>query len=369
METNPVTHHLLFTSFPTFKLMDYTINVRIGNELDKDALQAFLQQEIPEFKTITDIRQFSGGYSNLTYLIRTEDRDYVLRKPPHGAKIKSAHDMSREYKILSALWGQFNKIPQPLTFSEEASIIGTPFYVMEKVNGIVLRMETLEILNPSAEQFRKLSYAAVHQLAELHAIDIEETGLMNFGKPEGYVTRQVEGWTKRYYRAATDDIPTMDAMAQWMPDHLPAEQTPTLIHNDFKYDNFILNEEDLSQIKAILDWEMATIGDPLMDLGTSLAYWIEEKDADIMKMFNTTWRQGNMTRKEVIDEYGSLTGRNMDEMPFYYVYGLFKVAVICQQIYARHVKGLTNDPRFGGLIYVVKAAAQRGYDVIQTGKI
>ncbi len=349
--------------------MDYTINIREGNELDKDALQSFLAENISGCKAIEVIRQFSGGYSNLTYLIRTEDREYVLRKPPHGAKIKSAHDMGREYKILTSLWGRFQKIPQPLVYTEDPAIIGTPFYVMEKVNGLVLRMETLEKINPSAEQFSKLSRAAVQQLADLHQIDIHEKGLLSIGKPEGYVSRQVEGWTKRYYRSATDDISAMDAMAEWMPAHYPGDQPPALIHNDFKYDNFILDDQDLTKIKAILDWEMATIGDPLMDLGTSLAYWVEAEDADVMKMFNTTWRPGNMNRKEVIEEYGSLTGRNMKDIPFYYVYGLFKVAVICQQIYARHVKGLTNDPRFGGLIYIVKAAAQRGYEVIQTGKI
>jgi len=203
----------------------------------------------------------------------------------------------------------------------------------------------------------------------LHALNVEKTGLIDLGKPEGYVQRQVEGWTKRYYNAQTDKIEYMDLIAKWMISNLPTSSSSSFIHNDYKYDNLVLNPRDLSEIIAVLDWEMATVGDPLMDLGTTLAYWAEENDNPVLKPFNLTWLRGNLTRREVMERYAIKSGRYISDILFYYVFGAFKIAVIVQQIYARFKKGHTKDARFAGLVQVVNACADNGYRAMNTGHI
>lgn len=346
---------------------DNTKPVRVGEELNQVALQAYLSDQNTGVGTITDISQFPGGYSNLTYLIRSNQGEYVLRRPPFGAKdIKGGHDMGREFRVLSMLKAAgYKRIPQPIIFCEDESIIGCPFYVMERVPGIILRAQTAPKMGISPETMRQLSESLVDALVDLHALDIQTTGLIQLGKPEGYIRRQVDGWHKRYLAAQTDDVPAMAELARWLDETMPVENSPTLIHNDFKYDNVVL-DTGLSQILAVLDWEMCTVGDPLMDVGTTLSYWAETDDHPARKSFNLTWLPGNLTRQEFAQRYAEKSGRDVSKLLYYYVFGLFKNAVVLQQIYGRYKKGLTTDERFAGLGVGVAVLARDGARAVES---
>ena len=348
---------------------DTANTVRPGEELDRDVLQTYLTNHNAGFGTITDIRQFPGGYSNLTYLLVTPAREYVLRRPPVGAKdIKGGHDMGREFRVLSLLKAAgYGKIPDPVVFCEDESVLGAPFYVMERVPGIILRANMASKLDLSPETMRRLSESLVDTLVELHALDIHSTGLSTLGKPDGYIRRQVEGWHKRYQHAQTDDVPSMDQLARYLIDNLPSENPPTLLHNDFKYDNVVLNGDHLSDIRAVLDWEMCTVGDPLMDVGTALSYWAEAGDGHFQQSFNLTHLPGNLTRQAFANRYAERSGRDVSNLLYYYVFGLFKNSVVIQQIYGRYRKGLTTDPRFAGLLTGVRALSQKGVDSVAAG--
>jgi len=337
-------------------MLDQATTIRLGEELPLHELQNYLRQAITGFDTITAIRQFPGGYSNLTYLVQTNLGDYVLRRPPFGANIKSAHDMGREYRVLRLLQPVYEKIPEPIVYCENEAVIGAPFYLMERVEGVILRAKPPKGMSLTPELMRGLSKATVDNLVDLHSLDIEATGLAQLGKPEGYIERQIHGWIKRYYKAETDKIESMNEVAEWMQQHLPEPQEPALIHNDYKYDNLVLNPENLTDIRAVLDWEMTTVGDPLMDLGTTLGYWSEPEDVKNVPLAasNLTYLPGNFSRKEVVQYYGEQSGRDVSKVLFYYVYGAFKIAVIVQQIYARYKKGLTQDARFANLIQAVQ---------------
>ena len=337
-------------------MLDQPSSIRAGEQLDANKLLTYLQDHIDGIGSAINIQQFPSGYSNLTYLIQANKEEYILRRPPFGADIKSAHDMEREFNVLSLLWkARFTKMPEPILFCEDERVIGAKFYLMKRVSGVILRNRVPKEMTIEPDTFRQLSKATVDQLVQLHQLDIKSTGLDQLGKPEGYVQRQVEGWTKRYFNALTDDLPAMNEASEWMSKNIPATSCVSFIHNDYKYDNLVLNPENLTEIKAILDWEMATVGDPLMDLGTTLAYWAEANDSDALKPFNLTWMPGNMTRNEMAEYYAEKSGRKIDDVVFYYVFGSFKVGVICQQIYHRYKQGHTQDPRFAKLIHVIKA--------------
>lgn len=349
--------------------IDNASPIREGEELNKKKLLAYLNSHLEKVGNDINIKQFLSGYSNLTYLITIVDKEYVLRRPPFGANIKSAHDMGREFKVLSLLHPIYPSVPAPVLYCKDKDIIGAPFYLMDRIKGIILRNKPPEGISLSTDLMRSISESAIDNLAALHAINVNKTGLIDLGKPEGYLQRQVEGWTKRYYNAKTDKIENMDLIAKWMISNMPTSGSTSFIHNDYKYDNLVLNPRDPSEIIAVLDWEMATVGDPLMDLGTTLAYWVEENDNPDLKPFNLTWLKGNLTRREVIERYATKSNRNISDILFYYVFGAFKIAVIVQQIYARFKKGLTKDFRFAGLIQVVNACADNGYKAMNTGQI
>jgi aminoglycoside phosphotransferase (APT) family kinase protein len=349
--------------------IDASLKVREGEELDLSKLNQYLQTCAATIGAVTEITQFPGGFSNLTYCLKTADKDYVLRRPPFGAKIKSAHDMGREFRVLSLLQGHYNKIPKPVLFCEDESVMGAPFYIMEKLNGVILRANTAPKLGLTAEVLRASSKALIDNLVNLHSLDIEATGLIQLGKPEGYVQRQTEGWTKRYYDAETDKIELIDETAKWLNRNMPQSKGAAFLHNDYKYDNTVLNPDKLDEIIGVLDWEMSTVGDPLMDLGAALAYWSEAQDANEIKFFNLTWLPGNLNRQEAAARYAEKSGRDISNLLFYYIFGLFKNAVIVQQIYARWKAGLTKDPRFGSLLPVVKALGAQAAIYIQKGKI
>lgn len=352
---------------PNPKFLDKARTVRKGEELDLKKLDAYFSDQIKDFSGIAEIHQFPGGFSNLTYLLTDKaGQEFVIRRPPFGAKIKSAHDMGREYKVLSLLQPHFDKIPQPIIHCEDEEIIGAPFYMMSRLKGIILRNRIPEGLDLGTERMRNLSTSSIKTLAQLHTIDLEQTGLIDFGKPEGYMQRQVEGWIRRYYKSQTDDIPDLDQLAEWMKQNQYKDNTAAFIHNDYKYDNLVLSPDDLS-ITGVLDWEMATVGHPLMDFGTTLAYWAEDKDEDSLKFFNLTWINGNLTRADIVRIYEEETGKSVRNILFHYVYGIFKICVICQQIYKRYKDGFSKDPRFAGLIGIIKALARGGVKALDRG--
>lgn len=332
------------------------LELHLSSVLDRD-FQISLIQKIP------------GGYSNHTYFLTTNLGDLILRKPPGSTHIKSGHDVGREYIIMNALTGREIPVPETVYFEPDSGIFGTPFYLMKAIDGFVLRTDNAAILKPGKDLFHRLSCNAIDQLVTMHNIQIDTLEIGNLGQPQGYVGRQVEGWIMRYSKAKTEQIDAMDIMASWMKKNMTTDHKAALIHNDYKYDNLLLDRNNLSKINAVLDWEMATIGHPHMDLGTTLAYWVEESDDPALKIFNTTWMSGNMTRKEVVDYYVSRKGEHIPDILFYLVFGFFKIAVIAQQIYYRYSMGQANDPRFGKLIYVVKAAANKGLSYIHRGEI
>ena len=349
--------------------IDKAIKAREGDAPDLDKLKNYLSALLPGFDGELTIEQFPGGYSNLTFLLKTSSGELVLRKPPRGAAIKSAHDMEREFNVLTALKPVYKPIPAPILFCNDESIIGSPFYIMERVSGIILRNKIPAGMELTPSMMRAISESAVDNLVALHSIDIESSGLIQLGKPEGYTTRQVEGWIKRYVAAETDNIEEMNKTAEWMQANIPGDGTPAFIHNDYKYDNLVLNPENLNQIIAVLDWEMATIGNPFMDLGTTLGYWAEAEDSNALKPFNLTWLPGNLTREEVVQRYAAIKKIAVPDMLFYYVFGSFKIGVIVQQIYARYKKGFTTDERFASLLQVVKACAANTQRAIQYKRI
>ena len=348
-------------------MLDQPKAVRPGEELDAAKIVSFLEAKLGTRQPL-EIKQFPSGFSNLTYSLHYGDRELVLRRPPFGANIKSGHDMEREFRVLSLLEPVFGKVPQPIAYTADLEIIGAPFYIMERVKGVILRGQPPKGLTVNTETMRRLSGMLVDTLVEIHAIDVEKTGLLQMGKPGGYVQRQVEGWTKRYQAAQTDQVPHMEHVAAWLAANRPPERYTGFIHNDFKYDNAVFNES-LTGITAILDWEMATVGDPLMDLGTSLGYWIEANDPPIMRTFNLTHLPGNLTRQEVVRRYAEKSGRDVDNALFYFVFGSYKIGVIIQQIYARYRQGLTQDPRFAMLGEALQAYAQMAANAIDKNRI
>ncbi len=336
--------------------------IRRGEEIDLNILNGYLQS-LGSISKIHQIRQFPGGYSNLTYLLEGENTKYVLRKPPKGAaEIKGGHDMAREFNLLHKLYqSHFREIPRPLFLCNDINILGSPFYVMEKIDGIILRAKDARSLlkTTNSEFWRELSLTLCDKQASLHSINIETSRLIELGKPEGYVERQVNGWFNRYLNSQTDDIHDMNNTGAWLQKNIPESLNKSLLHNDYKYDNLILNKENPSEILSILDWEMATVGDPLMDLGSTLAYWVEAGDEDFNKAFNLSWLPGNISRVEYAQRYQEKTQFNLDHLVFYYVFGLFKNSVIIQQIYSRYKKGLTTDARFAGLLEGVKILSKK----------
>ena len=346
------------------ELLDQSAAIRPGEELDAARLEEFLRRNIPGLQGPLEIGQFPSGYSNLTYFLRMGGREMVLRRPPHGTKAKTAHDMGREFRVLSALHPVFPYCPHPLVYSEDQAIMGCHFYVMERIQGVILRRSLPPELGMGPGELRRLTQRLLEVMAELHAVDFQAAGLGEFGKPQGYVRRQVEGWSKRYRAARTPDVPDGEAVMQWLAREMPPESpTPTVIHNDFKLDNVVLEPSEPLKIIGVLDWEMATLGDPLMDLACTLAYWVQADDPPelVWGASMITHLLGCLTRREAVEYYGRLTGRVMDHMDFYYCFGLFRLAVIAQQIYYRYFHGQTADSRFarlGGMVGILLAKAR-----------
>ena len=348
-----------------------TAPIRAGEELPVEKLAAWLQAHLPEAAGPLTIEQFPAGHSNLTYLLSCGTTELVLRRPPFGNQVKSAHDMGREFRVLSRLCKVFPAAPCPYAYCDDDNVIGTPFYVMERRRGLILRKAASSetVINP--DMARRLSTALIDQLALLHSVDYQAAGLADLGKPEGYVERQVSGWAGRYAQAKTEEVPAMDLVGSWLSEQPLPQSAAAVIHNDYKYDNVVLAAEDPTRIVAVLDWEMATLGHPHMDLGTTLGYWIEAGDPEALRQtaFGPTAVPGSLTRRELVARYEEQTGRPVPNALFFYCFGLFKIAVIVQQIYARYVRGHTRDPRFANLGGLVGVLARQADAAIQSGTL
>jgi len=346
--------------------------VREGEELNEVNLKKFLLEHnlIADAKSELLVDQFSNGFSNLTYLLKIEDREYVLRRPPFSAP-ERGHDMSREYKVIDTLNTVFDKTPKAFAFNGDEALIGAPFYIMSRVQGEILTAKEARKRNLSPDAFKTISNTWLDTFVALHDIDYKSAGLEDLGRPEGYVERQVTNWGKQYMAAATDDVPAAKKVMTWMQDNQPKHYDHTLIHNDFKYDNVVFKDDSWTEITAILDWEMCTLGDPLMDLGTSLGYWTTAADPDIMKqgLQSPTVMLGNPSRTAIVEQYALKSGRNMDNLTFYYAYGLFKIAVIAQQIYYRYKHGHTSDPKFAHLNKASELCCNTAWQAIQKKQI
>ena len=345
----------------TTEINDDAGPVRKGEELDAVRVGQFLSGCDPSILGVPEVCQFAGGASNLTYLLRYPDRDFVLRRPPFGHRAKSAHDVVREARVIQALQPVFPRVPRVLAVCDDPSVLGADFFVMERVPGLILRRDLPDVPAYSVEDTRRLCANFVDTFVELHAIDVELSGLRQLNRGHGYVNRQVDGWTDRYRRARTADVGDFEDVIRWLDDRRPERDAGMcLIHNDFRFDNVVLNPERPTEIVGVLDWEMATVGDPLMDLGNSLAYWIEAGDEPVFRRLRRqpTNAPGMMTRAELVAAYADRSGRPIEHMKFYEVFGLFRLAGIAQQIYRRFADGNAANPAFaafGDIVRVLEA--------------
>ncbi len=337
-------------------MIDEAAETRDSERLDEAALEIYLRMRIPGFDGPVSVRQFRKGHSNLTYLVSDGRREWVLRRPPFGTHVATAHDMGREYRILSGLYRAYPLAPRAEFYCEDPSIIGAPFYVMQRVRGVVLRDRPPKGF-PWNERFgARLSESFVDNFARVHAVDLEEAGIADLGRPDGYVERQISGWTQRYEKSRTDDVREVEAVAEWLAEKQPPSGPGALIHNDYKYDNIVLDPDDPARIVGVLDWEMATVGDPLMDLGTTLGYWVTSDDHEELRQlpFGVVAFPGTLSRERLVGRYEALTERDCSAVDFFHVYGLFKIAIVAQQIYYRFATGKTDDRRFEVMILGVR---------------
>lgn len=346
-------------------LVDAPSAIRPGEELAIDRLASFLKEHLGVTEPI-ELRQFPRGHSNLTYLVRAGNRQWVLRRPPFGSQVKGAHDMGREYRILSKLSAAWPKAPKPLVHCEDPEVLGAPFYLMERLEGVIVRTDL-----PAGLPLRAICESFIDTLAELHSIEPGRAGLGDLGKPEGYNQRQVLGWSQRYEKAQTEPAREIDDLGAFLRVSIPNESGASLVHNDYKLDNVVLDAREPSRILGVLDWEMSTLGDPLMDLGTTLAYWVEADDPEELRRiaFGPTMSADAPTRRELLRLYADKTGRDVSNALYYYAFGLFKTAVVLQQIHYRYRQGLTSDPRFASLGESARILARAGIRAIEAGSI
>ena len=322
--------------------------VRNGEELDIAAVDAWLKQALPGLQGTPSVSQYTGGASNWTYRLQYDNDDLILRRPPAGTKAKSAHDMGREFRIQQALKPVFPLVPEMRALCSDTAVIGSEFYVMQRLGGIIPRKNLPRDVSLPPEQVRQLCLNVLDTLVALHQVDNRAAGLEGIGKGSGYAQRQIEGWSKRYRDARTWNVPRGDGIMRWLQANLPTQERICVTHNDFRFDNVVLDPQDPTRVIGVLDWELATLGDPLMDLGNTLAYWVQADDDFMAQQMRRqpTHLPGMLSRREVIDYYCSKSGFDPGDFTFHEVYGLFRLSAIAQQIYYRYHHGQTRNPAF-----------------------
>ena len=350
-------------------------DVRDEEQLDWSKLAAYLRDKIPGADAPLTVKQFRGGSSNLTYLLRFGDREWVMRRPPFGPLPVGGHDMAREFRVLSRVWEAFPPAPRAMLFSDDVSIVGAPFFVMERRNGIVIknRQPLPAELGNNPATFRAISEGFIDTLGDLHRVDYKAVGLESLGRPEGFLKRQITGWMGRWEKAKTREVPLMEKLGAWFLENMPVSPPPTLIHNDFYLHNIMLGSDNPGKVVGVFDWEMSTIGDPLVDLGIAIGYWRDRTDPDELLATSQgeahTLRPGFMTRDELLHRYSLRTGRDVSGIAFYWSWAHWKTATVVEQIYVRYVRGQTTDPRFALMgpmapalaIAAARVAAQLGF--------
>ncbi|MDB5987298.1 MAG: aminoglycoside phosphotransferase [Nevskia sp.] len=352
--------------------LDQPGRMREENVFDPARILPFLKSQIPDLVDAPlELQQFPGGASNITYLLKIGTRELILRRPPAGAKARSAHDMSREVRVLAALAPHF-PCPRPLAYCEDESLIGSTFFVMEKIRGIILRRDLPNGVQYDPAHARRLCLNLFDTLLKLHSLDYQAIGLGDLGKPQGYVERQISGWCERFEKVWTDDVPRYETVMAWLKRHMPPDSPrPGLIHNDYRFDNVVLSPDDEETIIGVLDWEMCTVGDPLMDLGSTLAYWIQADDPAPLQTvrMQPSNLPGMLSRDDVMRHYCERSSRQIDNFDFYYVFGQFRLAVIAQQIYYRFKLGQSNNPRFEAFGLFVSVLSNVAEQVISRSKL
>jgi aminoglycoside phosphotransferase (APT) family kinase protein len=346
-----------------------TIEVRADERFDERRLAAFLQGKLDGSDQALIVRQFGGGAANLTYLLDYGSHEYVLRRPPLGPVAKSAHDMAREYQVLSVLYKVLPTAPRAFLYCDDVDVIGADFFVMERRHGIVVRRSLKRPFITLSDAPHRMSEAVVDALVAFHAVDYKAIGLGDLGKPEGFIERQIEGWYKRWHGAKPDELAEMETVYRWLKANLPDTVQFTLVHNDYKLDNVMLAADDPGKVVAIFDWDMCTLGDPLSDLGALLCYWTEPTDPPYMQgmAMMPTGDMGFLTRKQLVERYAAGSGRSIHHIHFYHALGLFRLTVIIAQIYIRFARGQTQDNRFAAFGPMIPLMARAAVEVMEKG--
>lgn len=342
-----------------------TIPVREDEQLDEAAIAAYLRGRLPGTEQPLNVRQFGGGAANLTYLLDYGTHEYVLRRPPLGPVAKSAHDMAREYRVLSVLYQAFPLAPRAFLYCDDPAVRDAPFLIMERRQGTVVRQTMPPHFAQLPDAARRMSAALIDTLAAFHAVDYAALGLETLGRPAGFIDRQIEGWYRRWHAAKVEDLPEMDAVYHWLKENRPPTTSFSLIHNDYKLDNVMFADDDPGRVVAVFDWDMCTLGDPLSDLGALLCYWTEPDDPDYFQALARmpAGDPGFMTRAELVARYAAKSSRPVHDIHFYHALGLFRLAVIIAQIYIRYHRGQTQDRRFAAFGAVIAPTARAAYEI------
>lgn len=345
-----------------------TILVRPDEHFEEKRLAEYLRGKLPGTENALTVRQFGGGAANLTYLLDYDTHQYVLRRPPLGPVAPTSHDMGREYKVLSVLHQAYPYAPQAYLYCDDTGVIGAPFFIMERCQGIVVHTRIPEAYENIPDAPQQMSRALVDALADFHAVDYEALGLGNLGKPNGFILRQIEGWYRRWEAAKAEEVPEMEYLYVWLKENQPRSQWNTLVHNDFKLNNTMLDSSDPGRVVAVFDWDMCTLGDPLSDLGALLTYWTEPNDVPSMQAVAASFMPVGdnrfLTRAELVEHYATRSGRDVTQIKFYHLLGMFRVTVIVAQIYIRFHRGQTQDQRFASFGLLTKNLAQAANTMI-----
>ena len=348
-----------------------TVSVRPDATLKLDVVESYLRDRLPNTDGPLDVVQFAGGHANLTYLVRFGRHEYVLRRPPSGPVAAGAYDMAREFRVLSALWPMFPPASRPFLFCDDVSVLGAPFFVMERKSGLVIHKDMPAEYFNRPDLYKRLSEAIVDTLVALHAVDYTAVGLETLGKPAGFVERQVRNWIKRWQSAKSEDMPVLDEVGSWLSTHIPTSQAPTLLHNDYKLDNLMLDPTDIGRVIALFDWDQCTLGDPLIDLGLLLNYWTQETDTPERTFVSQapTALAGFYTRAELVQRYAEKSGRDVSGIAFYETFALWKTAIVCLQLFVLYTNGQLQDERLSDFDLRAERLVETAHAVSQSAVV